>query len=58
MRYPQYTPPKISFEKSACPKCGERVWLIQIEPDKPNYDKRTYKCSACENVVVEIVKYR
>ena len=53
-----YTPHLIEIEKSKCPKCGARMWLARIEPDKPDHDKRTYECPACDNVAIEVVKYR
>ncbi len=32
---------------------------ISIEPDKPDYDKRTFECPACDGVMMTaIVKYR
>jgi len=34
------------------------MWIARIEPDEPDYDKRTYECPACDNVLIEIVKYR
>jgi hypothetical protein len=44
-------------EHPKCGKCGVSMWLARIEPDKPDFDKRTYECPVCENVVAEIVKY-
>jgi hypothetical protein len=34
------------------------MWLVQIEPDAPDHDRRTFECPGCENVVSETVKYR
>jgi hypothetical protein len=34
------------------------MWLTRIEPDKPDYEKRTFECKACGGTTVEIVKYR
>jgi hypothetical protein len=41
-----------------CPKCGARMWLVQIEPDAPGHDKRIFECPHCEHVVSETFKYR
>jgi hypothetical protein len=46
------------LELPECVKCGAQTWVARIEPDKPDYDKRTYECPACENVMIEVVKYR
>ena len=35
-----------------------RGWAARIEPYKPDYDKRTHECPACENVMIEVVRYR
>ena len=50
--------PQASIQLPKCPKCGAQMWIARIEPDEPDYDKRTYECPACDNVLVEIVKYR
>jgi hypothetical protein len=34
------------------------MWLACIEPDEPDYDKRTFECPVCPNVIVQVVKYR
>jgi hypothetical protein len=57
MRTSQFMPPLQDIERPKCPKCGTPMWLARIEPDKPHHDKRTYECSACDNVVTEIVKF-
>ena len=41
-----------------CPKCGTSMWLARIEPDEPNYDRRTYECPECDHSITEIVKYK
>jgi len=41
-----------------CARCGAPMWLARIEPDEPDYDKRTFECPACHNVVIEVVKFR
>jgi ssDNA-binding Zn-finger/Zn-ribbon topoisomerase 1 len=41
-----------------CPKCGATMLLARIEPDKPDHDKRTFKCSACEHSETMVVKYK
>jgi transposase-like protein len=40
-----------------CPACGHQMWITRIEPDKPDYDKRTFECPECKNELTEIVKY-
>jgi DNA-directed RNA polymerase subunit RPC12/RpoP len=37
----------------SCPKCGTRMLLIHIFPDRPGYDQRTYECPRCEHEVTE-----
>ena len=38
----------------SCPKCGTRMVLISIFPDRPRRDQRTYECPRCEHEVTEI----
>jgi len=40
-----------------CNWCGGPTFLTQIEPDKPDFDRRTFECSACNNAVTEIIRY-
>ena len=39
-------------------KCSAQMWISRIEPDKPDHDKRTFECPACDGVMTAIVKYR
>ena len=46
-----------SVLRPLCPKCGMKMWLARIEPDRPGHDKRMFDCTNCghaENVVVNI----
>jgi hypothetical protein len=38
----------------SCPKCGKRMVLIHIFPDRPRRDQRTYECPRCEHEITEI----
>ena len=42
----------------SCPKCGTRMLLIRIFPDRPGYDQRTYDCPRCEHEVTEIMEFK
>ena len=42
----------------ACSTCGKEMWLARIEPDHPDYDKRTFECPKCKNEEVVIVKFK
>jgi hypothetical protein len=42
----------------SCPKCGIRMMLVRVLPDRPGSDVRTYECPRCEHEVIEIVQYR
>jgi DNA-directed RNA polymerase subunit RPC12/RpoP len=45
-------------EYPKCAKCSAQMWISRIEPDKPDHDKRTFECPACNGVTTAIVKYR
>jgi hypothetical protein len=53
-----FDPDRLVLSLPYCLNCGSPMWLTRIEPDSPDYDKRTFECPKCENVVIEIVKYR
>ena len=38
----------------SCPKCGTRMVLVHIFPDRLGRDQRTYECPRCEHEVTEI----
>ncbi len=50
-------PPK-PIARPTCPKCGARMSLVRIFPDKPGYDQRTFECPRCEHEIIEVVKYK
>ena len=41
-----------------CPRCGSPMHLERIEPDKPQHDRRIFRCAACDESVTETVKFR
>jgi hypothetical protein len=51
-------PLKVEIAHPECQKCGTPMWLARIEPDKPDYDRRTFKCPECDHSLTEVVKYK
>jgi hypothetical protein len=47
-----------SIVRPPCSNCGMRTLLALIEPDKPDHDKRTFKCSICDHSENIVVKYK
>ena len=41
-----------------CAVCGVSMWLARVASHKLDYDKCTFECPVCENVIIEIVKCR
>ena len=41
-----------------CPRCALPMHLERIEPDKPQHDRRIFRCETCGESVSETVKYR
>ena len=41
-----------------CPRCGTKMKLARIEPDKPDHDKRSFECEKCGNEHSEVVKFK
>ena len=56
--YQPSTSYSVSIKRPSCPKCGTQMLLSRIEPDAPDHDKRTFKCSACSHELSEIVKFK
>jgi hypothetical protein len=52
------TPYSNSIVRPPCSKCGLRMLLARIEPDKPDHDKRTFVCSICDHSESFVVKYK
>ena len=50
-------PPKV-IVRPICPRCGTRMSLVRIFPDKTGYDQRTYECPRCEDKITEIVQFQ
>jgi ribosomal protein S27AE len=38
-----------------CPKCGTKMYLARLQPEKPDHDRLTFECSQCAYVEMEIV---
>ena len=50
-----------AFAVGACPsrpRCGTRMSLVRIFPDKPIYDQRTYESPGCQHEVTEVIQFR
>lgn len=39
-----------------CPKCGTKMYLARLQPEKSDYDHLTFQCAECEHVLTENVK--
>jgi transposase len=52
------TPYSNSITRPPCPKCGFKMQLSRIEPDKPDHDNRTFECPRCQHEISMIVKYK
>ena len=39
-----------------CEKCGTRMMLARIEPDRPGRERRTFECPACDHSETTIAK--
>jgi hypothetical protein len=58
MRLSEFFSGEPEMEHLICEWCEGRMWLSTIEPHKAGYDKRTFECAACRNVMTEIVKFK
>jgi transposase len=51
-------PPSVAIVRPTCSRCGGRMWLVRIFPDKPGYDQRTYECPRCDYEITEVVQVK
>ena len=51
-------PQRTFIDHPSCPKCGSAMWLVRIEPDKPDHDLRTFECPNCEHTETKLVKFK
>ena len=58
MQQSQVAPSLFAVDRPNCPKCGTRMDLARIEPDKPDHDLRTFECTACAHVETVVTRYR
>jgi hypothetical protein len=43
--------------EAPCTRCGAKMSLARIEPDRPGYDLRSFECTKCNNVDQYVVEY-
>jgi ribosomal protein S27AE len=36
------------FDRPCCPECGAAMFLVEVEPDAPGSESRTYECPQCK----------
>ena len=41
----------------SCPKCGTRMMLTYVVPERKVYERRIYECPRCEHEVTETIRY-
>ena len=46
------------ISRPCCEFCNAEMWLVSIEPDEPDHDRRTFECPRCQQELVEVVKYK
>jgi hypothetical protein len=56
MRYRPSTPTTEAILRPPCPKCGTKMHLARIEPEKPGYETRTFECPNCEHSLSIVAK--
>ena len=53
----QTKPATIEIHTPKCPRCGSAMHLERIEPERPQYDRRTFRCDRCGESTSQTVKY-
>jgi len=58
MRKTQIIPHPRIISRPCCDNCETPMWLVSIEPDKPDHDRRTFECPRCQSEQIAVVRYR
>ena len=56
MEAPTFPPMVLACPR--CPKCGTRMLLVRIYPDRPGSEQRIYECTHCDYEFGEVVRLR
>jgi hypothetical protein len=54
----QIIPLPLIIRRPSSEICDAQMWLVSIEPNKPDHDRRTFECPRRQHEVVEVVKYK
>ena len=57
MELPTSIPPRV-LACPRCPKCGMRMLLVRIYPDRPGCEQRIYECAHCDHEFGEVIRLR
>jgi hypothetical protein len=49
--------PQPSYERPPCSICGGTMMLARIEPENPDFDKRTHECVARKRSETLVIRY-
>jgi len=52
--YQPATAHSASIERPDCPKCGTKMRLFGIEPERPGYELHSFECPKCRQVEVKV----
>ena len=58
MPEPRNAPNEPEVEHPQCKECGVPMWLVWLEPLKPDQVKGMFECKSCGATVTEVVKYK
>ena len=58
MAQPNPIPEKVDVTfQPPCPKCGDPMWLVRLEPYDREHDQRTFECKVCAHSESRVVKF-
>jgi hypothetical protein len=55
-KYQPATAHSDSIERPTCPKCRTKMRLFGIEPERPEYELRSFECPKCNHIQTAIGK--
>jgi predicted RNA-binding Zn-ribbon protein involved in translation (DUF1610 family) len=54
--YQPATPHSDSIKRLDCPKCGAKMRLFGIEPERPGFELHSFECPDCGHIQTAIGK--
>ena len=49
-------PSRARFDRPFCPECCAPMFIVTVEPDRPDHESRSYECPSCKFTETAVVR--